>query len=285
MTSALRARLIFVAAAALLALGRAPVQAQTSPGVPTNGIPADASSSSVRLGSVGVHTLVNPGNENADGSVSGGTMGVGARVGSPDGGGTGGGAAGVTTLPPGPPPCDPGELSLNETIPLPNFGIVTDPPQVNQNVVIGVPTWFWTAPYQGGYIKARPLSGRVHVCPPGEPGGHDQPITLYVDIWPDSAQWNWGDGTPIDTEDCGPESGPGVCQPHALGEDKSDDVQHTYFESASDVRVSLKIHFLARIYATGDMSDQAPLPDFYETAQTHLRVNQVQSILVPVSSP
>jgi hypothetical protein len=277
MTALVRARAALVSLAGLLALSLTPAHAD-GPSGPVGG---DSTSGHTTLnggniGSIGVSSTVTPGTPSGVGAVNGGMYSFGTHDGSSGGGGNGGGG-GVQV---GPPIlCVPGAVHLQQNIPLPDFGIETGPPQM---AVTGLPTWFWTDPYQGGYEKGATIGADVEYCPYGiyQPG-NDQPITLYVDIWPDYAYWDWGDGHQTKQLDCGAASGPGTCDDGVLGNKATADVHYSY-PQASDPRgyvVRLTVHFLARIHSKSDLSDSAPLPDFDETASTELPVNEIQSIL------
>jgi len=283
MTSFIGARAALVSLAGLLAfsLTPAPLHAQGTGAAP-GGIGGDPTSGHATLnggniGSIGISSTVVPGTPAGVGAVDGGTYSFGTHDGSSGGGNGGGGGVQV-----GPPIlCAPGAVHLHQTIDLPNFGIETGPPQM---AVTGLPTWFWTNPYQGGYKEGAPIGADVEYCPYGiyQPG-LDQDITLYVDIWPDYAAWDWGDGHATRPLDCGKSSGPGTCDDDVLGTKNTANVNYLYQQSSTgDPKgyvVKLTVHFLARIYSRSDRSDSAPLPDFDETASTQLPVNEIQSIL------
>jgi hypothetical protein len=282
MTSFVRAAAVVVSLAGLLALSLTPALAADGPPIaPPSGIGGDSTSGHATLdgghiGSVGVSSTVTPGTPSGVGAVNGGTYSIGTHDNS-SGGGNGGGGVQV-----GPPIlCLPGAVHLHQTIQLPDFGIQTGPPQMG---VTGLPTWFWTDPYQGGYKKGASIGADVEYCPNGifQPG-REQDIILYVDIWPDYAFWDWGDGNGTTRLDCGKASGPGTCKDTVLGDQDTNHVNYVYPRSSTaDPKgyiVKLTVHFLARIYSRSDLSDSAPLPEFDETASTQLPVNEIQSIL------
>jgi len=277
MTACIRVRAALISLAGLLALSLTPAHADGPPvGIPGDSTSGHATLNGGNIGSIGVSSTVTPGTPSGVGAVDGGTYSFGTHDGA-RGGGNGGGGVQV-----GPPIlCVPGAVHLEQTIELPNFGIETGPPKM---AVTGLPTWFWTNPYQGGYKKGASIGATVEYCPNGiYQAGFRQEITLYVDIWPDYAYWDWGDGHQTKQLDCGKSSGPGTCQDIVLGDKGTSDVNYIYQQAStsdpSGYVVKLTVHFLARIYSRSDLSDSAPLPDFDETASTQLPVNEIQSIL------
>ena len=146
------------------------------------------------------------------------------------------------------PTVDPFQLALSarDRLPVPSGGISANPTRS----LVGLPTWFWYAGYDG-----RPLTRTVSAFG----------VTVEVEATPTGYRWAFGDGTTMTSEGLGrayPARSP---------------ISHTYQSARQGVTVSCTFGFALR-WRTGGGS-WAPLPPLSRTANATLEVAESQTVI------
>jgi hypothetical protein len=146
------------------------------------------------------------------------------------------------------PTVDPYQLALSarDRLPLPRGEISTNPARS----LVGLPTWFWYAGYDG-----RPLTRTTSAFG----------VTVQVEARPTSYRWNFGDGTGLTTTELG--------RPYPA----RSPITHTYQTAASQVQVRCTFRFAVR-YRTGG-GPWTPLPPLTRTATGSFAVAESQTVI------
>ena len=146
------------------------------------------------------------------------------------------------------PTVDPYQLALSarDRLPLPTGEISANPTRS----LVGLPTWFWYAGYDG-----RPLTRTTSAFG----------VTVQVEARPTSYRWNFGDGTGLTTTKLG--------RPYPA----RSPITHTYQTAASQIQVSCTFRFAVR-YRTGG-GPWTPLPPLTRTATASFAVAQSQTVI------
>ncbi len=131
--------------------------------------------------------------------------------------------------------------------------------------MVALPGWFWVDGYDGHDVS----QSRTVTFPPPAPGLPPTSFTVTVRIWPTKYDWDFGDGTAIET--------------HSLGKRYPDqsDVQHKYEFSSlpfpNGFAVRLSIEFAAEFRVNG--GGPQPLPPIRHTWENDFRVQELQPVL------
>jgi hypothetical protein len=146
------------------------------------------------------------------------------------------------------PTVDPFQLALSarDRLPVPSGGIGANPTRS----LVGLPTWFWYAGYDG-----RPLTRTTSAFG----------VTVQVQAIPTGYRWDFGDGTTMTSSDLG--------RPYPA----RSPVTHTYQTARTGVTVRCRFDFTLR-WRTGG-GPWAPLPPLTRTATATLQVAQSQTVL------
>jgi hypothetical protein len=146
------------------------------------------------------------------------------------------------------PTVDPYQLALSarDRLPLPRGEISANPARS----LVGLPTWFWYAGYNG-----RPLPRTTTAFG----------VTVQVEARPTSYRWEFGDGTGLTTTELG--------RPYPA----RSPIAHTYQTAASQIQVSCKFRFAVR-YRTGG-GPWTPLPTLTRMATGSFAVAESQTVI------
>ena len=146
------------------------------------------------------------------------------------------------------PAVDPFQLALSarDRLPVPSGGIEANPTRS----LVGLPTWFWYAGYDG-----RPLTKTVAAFG----------VTVQVQATPTSYRWDFGDGTTMTSD------GLGRAYP------APSTITHTYQAARPGVTVRCAFQFALR-WRTGG-GPWASLPPLSRTATATLEVAETQTVI------
>jgi hypothetical protein len=146
------------------------------------------------------------------------------------------------------PTVDPFQLALSarDRLPVPSGGIGANPARS----LVGLPTWFWYAGYDG-----RPLTRTTSAFG----------VTVEVQAIPTGYRWDFGDGTTITSSDLG--------RPYPA----RSPITHTYQTARAGVTVRCRFDFTLRWRTNG--GPWAPLSPLTRTATATLQVAQSQTVL------
>ncbi len=143
---------------------------------------------------------------------------------------------------------DPFQLALSarDRLPLPAGQLAANPTRS----LVGLPTWFWYAGYDG-----RPLTRTLTAFG----------VTVEVEARPTRYRWDFGDGSTMTSRDLG--------RPYPA----QSSITHTYQTARPGATVSCTFEFAVRWRTPGDA--WTPLPPLSRTATTTLPVAESQAVL------
>lgn len=166
-------------------------------------------------------------------------------------------------------------VDVIQHVPFPEIGVRMNPAVG----LVAVPGWFWVEGYDG-----RPFGGResrdippeigddvpLTQVPAGDPRRRGGTLTVEVRIWPQRYEWDFGDGTRVESRSLG------------QAYPQESEVRHTYQYSSARTpggfRVRLTVEFGAEYRVNG--GPPQPMAVARRTYEAAHRVQEIQTVLV-----